>query len=65
MAEFIYNNAKNTSSNHMPFELNCEYHFWMLYKDNINPYSKSKLTNKLSAELRKLRIVCKKNFYHA
>ena len=26
MAEFLYNNAKNASTGHMPFELNCGYH---------------------------------------
>ena len=27
MAEFAYNNAKNASTGHTPFELNCGYHF--------------------------------------
>ena len=26
MAEFAYNNAKNASTGHTPFELNCGFH---------------------------------------
>ena len=26
IAEFVYNNAKNASTNHMPFKLNCGFH---------------------------------------
>ena len=37
MAEFIYNNAKNTSSGYTPF-----YHPWMSYKKDVKPHSKSK-----------------------
>ena len=37
----------------------------MLYKDDIDPWSKSKLANKLSAELRELMIVCRENLHHA
>ena len=65
MAEFAYNNAKNASTGHTPFELNCGYHPWMLYKDNVDPRSKSKSADNLSAELRELIIVCKENLHHA
>ena len=51
MAEFAYNNAKNTSTGHTPFKLNCGYHSWVSYEKNINPRSKSKLTDELLAEL--------------
>ena len=51
MVEFAYNNAKNASINYTPFELNCEYHFWGIYKKDIDPRSKSKLPDELSAEL--------------
>ena len=64
MAEFAYNNAKNASSGHIPFELNYGYHPWMLYKDNVNPRSKFKPADKLLIELRELMIVCKENLYH-
>ena len=65
MAEFAYNNAKNASTGHTPFELNCGYHLWMLYKKEVNLCSKSKLADKQSAELRKLMFVCRENLYHA
>ena len=65
MLEFTYNNAKNASTGHTPFELNCGYHPWMSYKDNVDPRSKSKSADNLSAELRELMIVCRENLYHA
>ena len=65
MAEFTYNNAKNASSGHTLFELNCGYQPWMSYKEDVDPRSKSKSADKLSAKLRKLMIVCKKNLHHA
>ena len=65
MAEFVYNNAKNASTGHMPFELNCGYHLRMSYEDDVNPQSKSKSADELSAELRELMIVCRENLYQA
>ena len=65
MAKFAYNNAKNANAGHTPFELNCEYHLWVSYEEDIEPRSKSKLTDELSAELRELMIVCQKNLHHA
>ena len=37
----------------------------MSYKEDVNPRSQSKSVDKLSAELRKLMIVCRNNLYHA
>ena len=65
MAEFAYNNAKNVSSGHTLFKLNCEYHLWMSYKDNVDPRSKYKWADKLSTKLRELVIVYKENLYYA
>ena len=65
MAEFAYNNAKNVSTGHTLFELNCGYHPRMLYKDDVDPRSKSKSADELSAELRELMIVCRENLYQA
>ena len=65
MAEFAYNNAKNASTGHIPFELNCGYHPWMLYKKKVDLRSKFKSANKLLAELRKLIIICQKNLHQA
>ena len=64
MAEFAYNNANNASIGHMPFDFNCEYHFWVFYKENIDLRSKFKSANKLSAELQKLMTICCKNLHH-
>ena len=65
MAEFAYNNAKNASTGHTPFELNFGYHPQMLYKEEVDSRSKSKSADKLSAELRELMIVCRENLHHA
>ena len=64
MAEFAYNNANNASTGHTPFELNCGFHPRMSYKKDVNPHSQSKLAYKVSAELRKLMIVCRENLHH-
>ena len=65
MAEFAYNNTKNTSTGHTLFELNCGYHPWISYEDDVDPRSKFKSVDKLSAELRELIIVYWQNLYHA
>ena len=65
MAEFAYNNAKNSSSGHTPFELNCGYHLCVSFEEDINPCSPSKSANKLLAELRDPITVCQKNLHHA
>ncbi len=39
MAEFAYNNAKNASTSHTPFKLNCEYHTRASYEKDIDPCS--------------------------
>ena len=65
MAEFAYNNAKNASTGHTPFELNCGYHPRMSYEEDINPRSKSKSADDLSSELRDLMTVCRENLQHA
>ena len=58
MAEFAYNNIKNVSIGHMPFELNCGYHPCISFEENIDPRSRSKIVDKLSTELQKLMTVC-------
>ena len=65
MAKFAYNNAKNASTGHIPFELNCGYYPWMLYEEKVYPRSKLKSADEQSAELRKLMIVCRENLHHA
>ena len=65
MAEFAYNNAKNASTGHTPFELNCGFHPRMSYEEDVDPRSQSKSADELLAELRELMIVCRENLYHA
>ena len=65
IAEFAYNNTKNTSIGHILFELNCGYHLRMSYKKKVNFRFKSKSVDKLSAELRGIITVCQENLYHA
>ena len=64
MAQFVCNNVKNTSTDHTLFKLNCGYHLSVFYKKDINPHSKSKLTNKLLIELKELITVDQKNLYY-
>ena len=65
MAKFAYNNAKNASTGHTPFELNCGYHSRMSYEKEVDPRSKSKSVDELSTELRELMFVCQENLHHA
>ena len=65
MAEFTYNNTKNASTDFMPFELNCGYHLWVSYEEDLDPRSKSRIMEELSFKLRELMTVCQQNLYHA
>ena len=51
VAKFPYYNAKNASTDHMLFELNCSYHPRVFFKKDTNARSWSKKADKLSAEL--------------
>ena len=65
MAEFAYNNAKNSSTGHTPFELNCGYHPHVFFKEDINSCFLSKSADKLLAKLQDLMTVCWENRHHA
>ena len=65
MAEFAYNNSKNASTGHTPFELNCGYHPRMSYEEEVDPRSQSKSADELSEELRELMVVYRENLHHA
>ena len=65
MAEFAYNNAKNASTGHTPFELNCGYHPCVSYEEDLDPRSKSKTAEELSSKLRNFMAVCQQNLHHA
>ena len=58
IAEFAYNNAKNASISHTSFELNFGYHPHVFFKDNVNPYFRSRSANKFAKELRELMDIC-------
>ena len=65
MAKFAYNNAKNASTSYTLFELNCGYHHKMSFKEDVDPYSKSRSVDKLAGELRELIKICCQNLLHA
>ena len=65
MIKFIYNNAKDASIGYTFFKLNLKCYIKMWYKKDVNSCFKSKSIDKLLAELKKLIINFKKNFYHA
>ena len=62
MTEFAYNNAKNASSSHIDFKLNCGFHLSISCKENVDLHSLSKLVNNLANELRELIHVYQENF---
>ena len=65
MAEFACNNVKNVSNGHTLFELNCGYHLYMSYKENIDLCSKSKSAEELLDELQKHMLICRENLNYA
>ena len=65
IATFAYNNAKNASTAHTPFELNCGYYPYVFFKKDTNPRSWSKTADELSVELQELMAVCCENLHHA
>ena len=64
MAEFAYNNAKNASIGHMPFELNCKYHHQTSYKKDVNPCFQSQSANELVTELKEMIVAYRENLQH-
>ena len=65
MAEFAYNNAKNFSISHMPFEFNCGYHLCVSYKKDFDFYLKLKSVEELFSKPQKLMTICQQNLHHA
>ena len=63
MAEFAYNNTKNTSISYTSFELNCGYHPRIFVEKDTNLHSRSKFADKLLAELQNLMTVYQENLY--
>ena len=58
MAEFAYNNTKNTSTGHTLFELNCGYYSKVFFKEDIDSCLKSRSANELAKKLRELIEIC-------
>ncbi len=65
IAEFAYNNVKNASTGHNPFEVNCSYHPRASFKEDVDPRSRSHSANELAKELRELMEVCCQDLLHA
>ena len=65
ITEFAYNNAKNTSTNHILFKLNYKYHPRVSYKKDLGLRSKLKTMEELSSKLQNLMAVCQQNLHHA
>ncbi len=65
MAEFAYNNAKNASTGHTPFELNCGYHPRVSFEEDVDSHSRSRSANELAKELKELMEVWCQNLLHA
>ena len=65
MAEFVYNNAKNASTGHTLFKLNCGYHPHVSYEEDFDPHSKLRTAKELSSELQELITICQQNLHHA
>ena len=65
LAEFAYNNAKNASTGHMPFKLNCGYHPQVFFEDNVTLCPRSYSTDKLAKELKELINICQQNLFYA
>ncbi len=58
MTEFTYNNVKNANTDHILFELNCGFYLRVLFQEDVNPYSRFRLANKLVNKLWKLIKIC-------
>lgn len=58
MTEFTKNNAKNTSTDHILFKLNCKYHIRIFLKVEINLHSISCSAHKLANKLKELKEIC-------
>ena len=58
MAEFAYNNAKNTSTSYTFFKLNWRYYLCISYNKDLDPHSKLRTAEELSSKPQELMTVC-------
>ena len=61
IVEFAYNKAKHASIGHTSFKFNCGYYLRISYKEDVNPYSRSKVANELREILKNLIAACREN----
>ena len=64
MAEFTYNNAKNSNTNHILFEFNCNYYPRVFLEENVDSRLKFCFANKLAKNLRELIEICWQHLFH-
>lgn len=64
MAKFAYYNIKNINTSHILFNLKCSYNLYVSFKDDINPYIKDYLANKLDIKLRNQIFINQENLLH-
>ena len=64
MAEFAYNNAKNTGTGYILFELNCGYYLRVFFKEDIDSHSRSRFTKELVKKLKELIEFYCQNLFH-
>ena len=65
MAEFVYNNTKNASTDNTLFELNYGYHLNVLLKSDANSRSRFYSADKLIKELRDMISIYQQNLLYA
>ncbi len=65
MAEFAYNNTKNTNISFTLSELNCSYYPSVSFKEDVDSRLRSCSANELVEELRELIKVCCQNLLYA
>lgn len=64
MTKFVYNNIENIGTNHTFFKLNCGYHPYISFKDEMNPYSKFCSADKLAKKVRNRIFIYQQNLLH-
>lgn len=64
MVEFSFNNAKNTSISHLPFEPNYSYGPSIIFEKELDPYSKSLAADALVVELKNIITIYQQNLLY-
>ena len=64
IAKFAYNNTKNASTGHTPFELNCGFHLPVSFENDVNSCFRFRFANKPAKELKELMDICQQNLLY-